>query len=206
MKLIMDGVKDHLLPIISELDTAHEMFKALQEMFEINNTTRILSVKDNLSNIKMSKGESVTSYFMRITELRNQLSTIGHIYDEKELTMIALKGLPSSWKTFRQGVCAHSKIPKLARLKADCIQEEGMLMSQDDTSIGCDVQALTTQVNKKKIPKFKGKRKHMDYSKIQCFRCDNYGHLASHCPDRVKHQASFAKVSNSDIDPERCPF
>ena len=147
MKLIVDGVKDHLLPIITELDTAHEMFKALQEMFEINNTTRILTLKDNLSNIKMNKGETVSTYFMRITELRNQLSTIGHVYDEKELAMIALKGLPPSWKTYRQGVCALSKLPKLAQLKTDCIQEEGMLMSQDETSTRCDVQALTTQVD-----------------------------------------------------------
>ena len=64
---------------------------------------------------------------MRITELRNQLSKIGHVYDENELTMIALRGLPQSWKTFRQGVCAQSKLPKLGRLKDDCIQEESML-------------------------------------------------------------------------------
>ena len=113
MKLIVDGVKDHLLPIISKLDTAHKMLQTLEEMFEINNTTRILNLKDSLSNIKMNKGETIASYFMRITELRNQLSKNGHVYDENELTMIALRGLPPSWKTFRQGVCARSKLPKL---------------------------------------------------------------------------------------------
>ena len=71
MKLIMDGVRDHLLPIISELEIAHEMLKTLEEMFEINNTTRILNLKDNLSHIKMNKGETIASYFMRITKLRN---------------------------------------------------------------------------------------------------------------------------------------
>ena len=123
-------------------------------MFEINNTTIIITLKDNLSNIKMKTEESVASYFMRITELRSQLSKIGQIYDEKELTMIALKGLPSSWKYFRQGVCARSKPPKLGRLKDDDIQEEGMLISQGDIPIGGDTQALTTQVDKKKKPKF----------------------------------------------------
>ena len=113
MKLIVDGVKDHLLPIISELDTGHEMLQTLEEMFKINNTTRILNLKDSLSNIKMNKGETVTSYFMRINELRNQLSKNGHVYDEKELTMIALRGFPQSWKSFHQGLCARSKLPKL---------------------------------------------------------------------------------------------
>ena len=129
MKLIVDGVKDHLLPIIFELDTAYEMLQTLEEMFEVNNTTRILNLKDSLSNIKMNKGEIVASYFIRITELRNQLSKNGHFYDEKELTMIALRGFPQSWKSFHQGVCAQSKLPKLGQLKDDCIQEESMLIS-----------------------------------------------------------------------------
>ena len=205
MKLIVDGVKDHLLPIISELDTTNKMLQTLEEMFEINNTTRILNLKDNLSNIKMNKGEIVTSYFMRINELRNQLSKNGHVYDEKELTMIALRGLPPSWKTFHQGLCARSKLPKLGRLKDDCIQEESMLL-QDDTSIGSDLHALSTHVDKKKKPNVKRKTRHVDYSKMQCFKCDKYGHSAFKCTDRLKHQATFTKVSYYDIESEKQPF
>ena len=122
--------------------------------------------------------------------------------------MIALKGLSPSRGTFRQGVCFQSKLPKLDQLKVDYIPKECMLISQGigDSSIGGDIQILTTQVHKRKKPKFKGKRKHMDYSKMQCFRCNNYGHSAIQCPNRLKHQASFAKVSKSDIDLERCLF
>ena len=74
-----------------------------------------------------------------------------------------------------------------------------MLISQDDTSTGSDLHALSTHVDKKKKPNFKRKRRHVDYSKMQCFRCDNYGHFAFKCPDRLKHQAAFAKVSDYDI-------
>lgn len=152
MKLIVDGAKTQLLPIIAELDTAYEIYKALEDMFEINNTIRSITLRDKLSNIKMNKGETISSYFMRITELRNQLSTIGHIYDNKELTIMALKGLPTSWDTFRQGVCSHNKFPKLDKLKVDCIQEECMLISQGIgiSSTKEDIQALSTQVNKSK--------------------------------------------------------
>ena len=61
MKIIVDGVKSHLLPVISELDTAHEMYNALENMFEINNTVRIITLKDRMSNIKMNKGEKISS-------------------------------------------------------------------------------------------------------------------------------------------------
>ena len=53
-----------------------------------------------------------------------------------------------------------------------------------------DLQVLSTQVNKKRKQKFKGKRKQPDFSKMQCFRCDKIGHPTSRCPDRIKQQSS----------------
>lgn len=111
MELLVDEVKDCLLPIITNLYSAYDMFKALENMFEIKNTSRILTLENQLSNIKMNKGETITSYFMRITVLRNQLSRIGHIYDSKELT-ITLNRLLISSKNFGQGISDHSKLPK----------------------------------------------------------------------------------------------
>ena len=112
MEILVDGVKDHLLPIITKLDSAYEMFKALEVMFEINNTSRILTLKNQFSNIKMKKGEMITSYFMRITDLRNQLLIFRHNYDRKDLIMVSLNGLPLSWENFRQGIGAHPELPK----------------------------------------------------------------------------------------------
>lgn len=124
MEILVDGVKYHLLPIITKLDYAYEMFKALEVMFEINNTSRILTLKNQLTNIKMKKGETITSHFMRITDLRNQLLTFSHTYDSKELIMVSLNGLPLSWEKFRQGIGACPELPKFDRLQAGYIQEE----------------------------------------------------------------------------------
>lgn len=63
MRLIVNGVKTHLFPIILELEATHEMLKALEDMLEINNTTRIITLRDN---IKMNKRETISSYFKRI--------------------------------------------------------------------------------------------------------------------------------------------
>jgi hypothetical protein len=38
-KILIDSVKDHIVPIVSKLKTAREMFKTLEEMYEINNTS-----------------------------------------------------------------------------------------------------------------------------------------------------------------------
>lgn len=50
---------------------------------------------------------------------------------------------------------------------------------------------------------FKRKR---DLSKVQCFRCDKYGHIAVKCLDRPKPQASIAEVCEPNRDSKRLVF
>lgn len=65
-KILIDSVKDHRVPIISKLDSAKEMFQTLKDLYEFNNTSRALALRHQLLHVKMSRGESVTSYFMNI--------------------------------------------------------------------------------------------------------------------------------------------
>jgi hypothetical protein len=39
-----------------------------------------------------------------------------------------------------------------------------------------------------------------DMSKIQCFRCDKYGHIARNCPAR-KRKIQYASTDDMDPDP-----
>jgi hypothetical protein len=53
----------------------------------------------------MSRSDNVTSYFMRITQVHDQLAAIGEKVDDVELVNVALNGLPKSWEPFVKGVC-----------------------------------------------------------------------------------------------------
>ncbi|XP_059073723.1 uncharacterized protein LOC131874390 [Cryptomeria japonica] len=90
-KILIDTVKDHLVPIISKMSSAQDMFKALEGMYEINNTSRDLALRQQLHQVKMAKGESVITYFMKISELRDHLSSIGDEVVDKDLVMLAFK-------------------------------------------------------------------------------------------------------------------
>lgn len=57
-KIIVDSVKDHILPSISNLKKAFEVFKTITNTLEINNSSRLLTLKNQLMNIKMNKEES----------------------------------------------------------------------------------------------------------------------------------------------------
>ena len=73
MKIVIDSVKDHILPSISNLRTTYEMFTTIKNTFKINNTSRLLTLKQQVLYIKMNNGESLTSYFLRIAELKINL-------------------------------------------------------------------------------------------------------------------------------------
>jgi tryptophan 2,3-dioxygenase len=69
-KLIIYSVRDHLLPRIANLKTAYDMYEALKEMFESDNTLRALTLKSQLQSTKMTKGDTVVIFFMKISEIK----------------------------------------------------------------------------------------------------------------------------------------
>jgi hypothetical protein len=50
--------------------------------------------------MKMNEDDNITSYFVRISEVRDQLQAIEEITSEKELVNIVLNGLPKTWDAF----------------------------------------------------------------------------------------------------------
>jgi hypothetical protein len=83
----------HLLLCISTLKTAYEMYDALKNMFESNNTNRALTLKHQLQNIKMTKADTIATFFMKISEIKDQLGAIGETITNRELVMITLNAL-----------------------------------------------------------------------------------------------------------------
>ena len=61
-------------------------------MCKVNNANQILFLKNKLKDIKMDKGESIQSYFMKITQIKNDLLSIGEVIADEELTLIAKEG------------------------------------------------------------------------------------------------------------------
>jgi hypothetical protein len=67
----------------------------------------------------MSRSNNVSSYFMRITQIRDYLVAIREKLDDVELINVALNGFPKSWEPFVNKVCTREKIPDWKRLQDD---------------------------------------------------------------------------------------
>jgi hypothetical protein len=99
------------------------MFDALKKLFERNNTNRAIALKHQLQNVKMTKADTVATFLMKISEIKDQLGAIGEIISDREIVMLTLNGLPSHREPFIQSISGRSKLPKFDRLRADCTQE-----------------------------------------------------------------------------------
>jgi hypothetical protein len=211
-KLIIYSVRDHLLPRIANLKTTYDMYEFLKGMFESDNTLRALTLKSQLQSTKMTKGDSFALLFMKLSEIKEQLETIGEIMSDREIVLTTLQNLPKSWEPFIQSISGREALPTFDRLWTYCTQEELRLrnIGVEDSSEENHALALHTKKGgrfKRNFKQtFKGEKppSNSGYqrryaSEIQCFKCDKYGHIARNCPTRKKGRQY---ASTADIDPD----
>eukprot|EP00253_Pinus_taeda_P026306 PITA_26306 len=148
-KILVDSIQNHLVAYISDLGTSKEIYDKLIGMFKVNNANQILFLKNKLKDIKMGKGEPIQSYFMRITQIKNDLLSIGEVTDDRELTLIALGGLSRACAVFNTTIFNNDRIPSFNELFARCTQEDTRMMARDKPSNGNEPTAYSTHAKKK---------------------------------------------------------
>jgi hypothetical protein len=188
------------------------MYEALKEMFESDNTLRALILRSQLQSTKMTKGDTVVIFFMKISEIKEKLEAIGEIMSDRELVLSTLTNLPKHWEPFLKSISGRESLPTFDCLWTNCTQEELRLRNRGVEDSPDENHALA--LHTKKGGRFKrnfrqtfrdeksssnpGHNQRRDVSEIQCFRCDKYGHYARNCPTKKKGRQY---ASTADIDP-----
>jgi len=67
MTLMVQGIKDNLVPFIANIDHALEMYEALSKLFNIKNIGQVSSLKNELRTMKMTKEDYVETFFVKIS-------------------------------------------------------------------------------------------------------------------------------------------
>ena len=82
-----------------------------------------------MNNVKIQNAKTIHSYFTRASQIKEQLEAVGKDIENGEVVMTTLNGLPMSWDSFVQGICARRKLITFSRLWEECSQEEAQLIA-----------------------------------------------------------------------------
>ena len=65
--ILIESIKDPLIPYVSKLETSKEIYDKLVELFSVSTAGEVISLRQKIYKMKISKEEGITSYFMRIS-------------------------------------------------------------------------------------------------------------------------------------------
>jgi hypothetical protein len=162
----------------------------------------------------MAKANTISTFFMKISEIIDHLGAIGETIIDRELVMITFNSLPRHWEPFLQSIIGRADLPDFDHIWTDDTQEETILIDRGvQDSHHDENQALASHAKRGRINRisfskaFKDKKnstapsheQRKDISRIQCFRCNKYGHIIRNCPTNKKGRQLASTV---DVDSE----
>jgi hypothetical protein len=75
-RILLEGVRDHIVSNLHGKETPYAMWKALKDLFQNNNDHRKLVLEDKLRNIKMEKGDSIPKYLTKFVQCRDEMGSV----------------------------------------------------------------------------------------------------------------------------------
>ena len=64
-RILLEGVRDHIVSSLHGKATTYAMWKALRDLFQSSSDHRKLALKDKLKKIKMEKGNTILKYLTK---------------------------------------------------------------------------------------------------------------------------------------------
>jgi hypothetical protein len=157
--IIFDSVKENMMHLIGHLRIVKECFDALENLYENKASTQKRTLKKQLHTLNMGKEETISAFFSKIAQTRDQPTIIGIAVDDNDLVQTTVDGLPNSWEIFLSSVNGREVHRNFKRLWHDCLEEEGRLKCMNEPST-VRYHALSVKAKRwNKFPQHKDKGK-----------------------------------------------
>jgi hypothetical protein len=76
-RIILDAIKDHLIPHLIGKTNAYEMWESLTNLYLSTNENWKMVLREKLKSIKMTKTGNVVTYITSLTQVRDELGVVG---------------------------------------------------------------------------------------------------------------------------------
>ena len=70
-RIIVESIKDNLIPQVSSKETRKKMFDALSGLFEGRNINRKMTLRNHLKSVRAQKSETIQSCFTRVAQIKD---------------------------------------------------------------------------------------------------------------------------------------
>ncbi|GKV05570.1 hypothetical protein SLEP1_g17568 [Rubroshorea leprosula] len=107
----MTSIAESIHPYVANTETAHEAWIVLERLYANNSQTRIVALKERLSNLKC-EGKAITNYLRTAKELIDRISLAEKIpLSNSTLQVHFLNGLGSEYREFKAFIRARDGPP-----------------------------------------------------------------------------------------------
>ncbi|CDF39842.1 unnamed protein product [Chondrus crispus] len=168
--LIGLSLSDEHLEHVRDVDTAHEMWEAIVNVFERHTLLNKLAARREFYTVKMLSGEKMLAYINLVKQLAAILKSMSVNIDDKEMAMAVLNGLPARFEALIVALDAlgnEEKIFSLDFVKSRLLQEEQRANMKSTSS---QTSALVNRAPN-----------NGDINDYKCTNCGHTGHTATRC-------------------------
>jgi hypothetical protein len=178
LSLIRSHVSGGLLPYLQGRSTAMEAWEILKQMYATSLDAKKSLLEEQLLKLSKSKSEDIPEFCGRAQKIRLELIAAGERVSEERVIRAILRGLPEEFRTVVEVLTYQSGLT-VDRVMTHLRVAEERISGSEDVAV-----VLKSSANKKK-PK--------DLSKIQCYRCKQWGHFKKDCPQGEKSKSKSQK-------------
>lgn len=105
------SVKDNIIPHIRDWKLATDIWSTIKNLYETQNTNRVLALKGKWFALNMDENESVGGFMVRVKDLKDKLGSLGEKVSDSYLVTLTLNRMTDSYQTFISGLSTREKGP-----------------------------------------------------------------------------------------------
>ena len=103
-RILIESIQDSLIPSVSNLESSKEIYDKLVELFSKGSAGEIISPRQKLYKLIMSRKEGIIPYLVDIFAIRDQLQKLGEVMSDREILTVVQNDLPKEWSIFTSSI------------------------------------------------------------------------------------------------------